>query len=181
MLASLDNVSLVPSAFMQCGTWSNTSQMSAWLPRCSLSVFPRLLTYALLSCGHHHSLNDCLLWRNAQSFEMCSHKPSLKHVILVSDGEGEAEEGEGKWMGISFCGSVVLGCSPWHESHIITFIINISTNGVNRLQCHNLRGELAEFVILCSLIINVWSALTHSYFLLDCLSLTEEEAKPKFK
>lgn len=56
----------------------------------------RLLTYALLSCGHHHSLNDCLLWRNAQSFEMCSHKPSLKHVILVSDGEGEAEEGEGK-------------------------------------------------------------------------------------
>lgn len=31
------------------------------------------------------------------------------------------------------------------------------------------------------LIINVWSALTHSYFLLDFLSLTEEEAKPKFK
>lgn len=55
-----------------------------------------LLTYTLLSCGYHHSLNDCrLLWRNAQSFEMCYHKPSLKHIILVSGGEGEAE-GEGK-------------------------------------------------------------------------------------
>lgn len=156
--ASLDNVSLVPSAFMQCDTWCNTSQMSARLPRCSLSVFPFFSLTLICHLGHHHSLKDCrLLWRNAQSFEMCYHKPSLKHIILVSDGEGEAEEGEGKRTRISFCGSVVLGCSPpWYKSrsikvikNCITFIINISTNGGNRLHCHNLprqTGRICVFV-----------------------------------
>lgn len=44
------------------------------------------------------------------------------------------------------------------------------------------QGRLAEFVFLCGLINNVRFALTHPYFLLDFLSLTEEEeAKPKFK